>query len=277
VFLKKAKAIWTKGEYMARLLNEEIRHIEEIASGIFKMEVESAYISARALPGQFINVQCCSGIDVFLRRPISICSANGNRGTFTIVFKVIGKGTRYLSQKQAGSTIDLIGPLGTSFDLSEEFGRIAVVGGGIGIFPLLFLLQEKKGSHKTAFIGFRNMELSVLTKEFKNSSHSFLVSTDDGSLGYKGSVIELLKKEIDNGAKYDIIYTCGPEPMLREVVSLTKEQNIKCQVSLEQRMACGIGACLVCACKTRHNEGWQYSHVCKDGPVFWSDEVILEE
>jgi dihydroorotate dehydrogenase electron transfer subunit len=262
---------------MARLLNEEIKHVEEIAPGIFRMEVESAYISAEAHPGQFVNIQCCNGIDVFLRRPISICSVNRNKGTFTIVFKVVGKGTRYLSQKQAGSTLDFIGPLGTSFDLSEEFGRIAVVGGGIGIFPLLFLLQEKKGSHKTAFIGFRNRELSVLTKELKNSSHSFLLSTDDGSLGYKGSVTELLQKEISNGAKYDIIYTCGPEPMLREVVNLAKEKNIKCQVSLEQRMACGIGACLVCACKTKYNEGWQYSHVCKDGPVFWSNEVIMDK
>jgi dihydroorotate dehydrogenase electron transfer subunit len=265
-----------RGDYMARLLSKEIKHVEEIAPETFRMEVESPYISTEALPGQFVNVWCCSGIDAFLRRPISICSVNRDKGTFTIAFKVIGKGTHYLSQKKAGSTLDFIGPLGTSFDLSEEFGRIAVVGGGVGIFPLLFLLQEKKGLHKTAFIGFKNRVLSVLTKEFKSSSHSFLLSTDDGSLGYKGSVTELLQKEISNGAKYDIIYTCGPELMLREVVNLAKENNIRCQVSLEQRMACGIGACLVCACKTKHNDGWQYSRVCKDGPVFWSDEIIME-
>lgn len=170
--------------------------------------------------------------------------------------------------------MDFIGPLGNIFDLNEKYERIAVVGGGIGIFPLLFLLNEKNNCHKSSFIGFRNKDCIVLKEEFKRASDAFMISTDDGSEGTKGLITHLLEREIKKN-RLDIIYTCGPLSMMKEVVRLADTYAIKCQVSLEQRMGCGIGACLVCACKTKHGEGWKYSHVCRDGPVFWSDKIIL--
>jgi dihydroorotate dehydrogenase electron transfer subunit len=136
-----------------------------------------------------------------------------------------------------------------------------------------------KESKNDVFLGFRSKEFIVMEKEFKNVSDNLYVGTDDGSYGYNGLIVNYFKKIIEEN-NYDIIYSCGPNPMLKEVSNIAKNSNIKCQVSLEQRMGCGIGACLVCACKikvTHNNKGWTYKHVCKDGPVFWSDEVIFDD
>lgn len=261
---------------MSKVLFERVQKVEKIAKSIYRMTIESEYISKNALPGMFVNIKCSEGINALLRRPISICSVDREKGTFDIIFQIKGIGTEYLAQKIPGSKVDLIGPLGKPFDFSEEYKSIAVVGGGIGIFPLLFLLRENKSAEKAAFIGFRNIDYVVVTEEFKEASDRLFISTDDGSFGEKGIVTAPLQKELEK-KKYDIIYTCGPMPMIRKVVEIAKDRGIKCQVSLEQRMGCGIGACLVCACKTGTDENWKYSHVCKDGPVFWSDEVIFDE
>lgn len=261
---------------MSKILKEEIVNNEKLASSIYKLTIKSEYIAQNAKPGQFVNVKCCEGLNALLRRPISICSVDRAKNTFDIVFQVKGTGTGYLSQKKPGSEADMIGPLGKPFDLSYEYKKIAVIGGGIGIFPLLYILKEKECSHKSAFIGFRNMDYVVLTDEFKNASDEFFMSTDDGSMGYRGLITDLLETDLAKNM-YDVIYTCGPTPMIKKVADIVKERGIRCQVSLEQRMGCGIGACLVCACKTKHGEEWEYSHVCKDGPVFWSEEVVFDE
>lgn len=159
--------------------------------------------------------------------------------------------------------------------MSEDYKKIAVVGGGIGIFPLLFLLQEKSGAQKSVFLGFRDKEHVVMEEEFRKCTDKVYISTDDGSYGNKGLVVDFLEEYLKNNS-LDIIYTCGPMPMIKRVVKIAAKHNIKCQVSLEERMGCGIGACLVCACKTRLGDEWEYSHVCKDGPVFWSQDVILD-
>jgi len=147
---------------MSRVLKERIESVEKIAKSIYKMTVKSEYISVNSRPGQFVNVKCCEGLNALLRRPISICSADVERGTFDIVFQVKGIGTEYLSQKSAGSEVDLIGPLGKPFHISRQYKRIAVVGGGIGIFPLLYLLREMKDADKSAFLGFRSSDYVVL-------------------------------------------------------------------------------------------------------------------
>ncbi|RCX10349.1 dihydroorotate oxidase B electron transfer subunit [Anaerobacterium chartisolvens] len=260
---------------MAKALKEEIESIDRLAPGIFKMTLKSKYVAENALPGQFVNIKCSEGINALLRRPVSICDIDQSRGTFDIVFQVKGLGTEYLSRSRPGDLLDIIAPLGTSFDLSPEYKRIAVVGGGIGIFPLLYLLKSVKHAEKTAFLGFRSKEHIVLEDEFKSAADRLLISTDDGSLGHKGVITGLLDGEL-SGQPVDIIYTCGPLPMLKETIREADKYRVKCQVSLEQRMGCGIGACLVCACKTKHGDEWQYSHVCKDGPVFWSSDVILD-
>lgn len=260
---------------MSKVLLEEILSVTEIKPAIFKMSIMSEHVSQNATPGQFVNIKCSEGITPLLRRPISICNVDRSSNTFDIVFEVRGTGTKFLSKMKPGSKADIIAPLGKGFELPQTNSSIAVIGGGIGVFPLLFLLNEIGNSKKSAFIGYRNKESIVLLDEFEKACDRLYISTDDGSEGYHGFVTDLLEKELTNNT-FDYIYTCGPEPMMKKVASLAEKHNAKCQVSLEQRMGCGIGACLVCACKTKSGDEWQYSHVCKDGPVFWSDEVIFD-
>lgn len=261
---------------MAKILKEKIVAIEEIASSIFKMTIKSDYVSQNAMPGQFVNIRCGEGLSPLLRRPVSICDVDRYNKSFDIVFQVRGAGTAYLSKMKPGSLADIIAPLGRAFEISNNDKKIAVLGGGIGVFPLLFLLKETAASEKTAFLGFRNKQSIVMFEEFNKASDNIRISTDDGSEGYHGLITDLLEAALKEN-RYDVIYTCGPMPMMKKAVEAANRHEIKCQVSLEQRMGCGIGACLVCACKTRLGDEWEYSHVCKDGPVFWSDEVVFEE
>lgn len=263
---------------MLEILKEKIIRNEQLGPAVYRMEIASDYISKTAVPGQFVNIKCCEGINALLRRPISICTVNREAGSFSIVYQLKGTGTELLAKKTTGDTVDIIGPLGKAFDLNPKYKKIAVLGGGIGIFPLFYLLQESKAEVKKAFLGFRSKELVVLKKEFADVSE-IAISTDDGSEGYHGLVTDLLEKDLIEKT-IDIIYACGPMPMIRKAAQLAAKYSIPCQVSMEQRMGCGIGACLVCACKTKagiSETEWKYSHVCKDGPVFWSTEVIFDE
>ncbi len=260
---------------MAKVLKEEVKELKQLAPGIYLMTIYSPYVADNAHPGQFVNIKCCDGLNALLRRPISICSTDRQAKTFDIVFQVKGSGTEFLCKKKPGETVDFIGPLGKPFDLSDKYKNIAVAGGGIGIFPLLFLLKKSKAQYKSAFLGFRSKEFVVLEDAFKAAADKLHIVTDDGSYGSKGLVSNPLENSLNESA-IDVIYTCGPTPMIRKVSEIAASNSIKCQVSLEQRMGCGIGACLVCACKTKYGDEWEYSHVCKDGPVFWSDEVIFD-
>jgi dihydroorotate dehydrogenase electron transfer subunit len=260
---------------MAKVLNEEIIAVEKLTTSICKMTIKSEYIAQKAAPGQFVNVKCSEGLNALLRRPISICDIDREQQTLDIVFQIKGIGTEYLSRKQAGDAIDLIAPLGKGFTLSASHGRIAVVGGGIGTFPLLYLLKQMPDTERIAFLGFRSKEQVVLKKEFAKNSTQLQLATDDGSEGHKGLVGELLEQELAK-KRFDMLYICGPTPMLKSIAGLAARYGVPCQVSMEQRMGCGIGACLVCACKTRLGDDWEYSHVCKDGPVFWAQDIIFE-
>lgn len=261
---------------MSGMLKEKILQVEKLAPAIYKMTVESEYIAGNALPGQFVNVKCSDGINALLRRPISICNVDRAGKTFDIIFQVRGTGTELLSRMQAGESIDLLGPLGNSFDLDLKYSRIAVIGGGIGIFPLLFLLKESKAAMKSCYLGFRSKDFIVLEEEFKKASCITSISTDDGSAGYNGLVTDMLIKDLESNT-LDMIYACGPTPMIKQVIMLAAQKGIQCQVSMEQRMGCGIGACLVCACKTKYGDEWEYSHICKDGPVYKGSDVIFDE
>lgn len=260
---------------MSKVLKEKIIDLKEVAHEIFKMTIKSDYISSTAKPGQFVNIKCGDGLNALLRRPISICRVDRSTNTFDILFQIKGVGTEMLAKNTIGSEVDLMGPLGNPFSISEEYKRIAVIGGGIGTFPLLYILEEYKEAYKSTFLGFRNKEALVLQDEFGAASNNLQLSSDDGSVGYNGLVTDLLIKDLENNS-YDIIYTCGPTPMIKKVHEIASKNNIKCQVSLEERMGCGIGACLVCACKTKKEDDWEYSHVCKDGPIFWSTDVVFE-
>jgi len=258
---------------MSRLLRETITGVENAAKGIYRMTVASEYISANAVPGQFVNIKCCDGIQALLRRPVSICSVDRAKGEIDLYFQVKGAGTEILARKKSGELLDIIGPLGKGFDLDIGHRRIAVVGGGIGIFPLLFLLNESKAVVKRVYLGFRSSEHVLLVEEFRQRSSSLETATDDGSFGKKGFVTDLLERDILS-EEFDMIYACGPYPMLRKVSEIAEKYGVRCQVSLEQRMGCGFGACLTCACKTNAEDGTHhYVRVCSDGPVFYSDEV----
>jgi len=262
---------------MAYQLMDKIVGIEQLAEDIFKMTVESEKISTTSVPGQFVNIKCCEGTQALLRRPISICSVDRNAGTYELLFQRKGSGTELLACKNAGDALDVLGPLGNGFDLDISNKRIAVVGGGIGIFPLLFLLRESKAIVKRTYLGFRSKDLVVLENEFRTCSITLEIATDDGSFGEKGFVTDILARDLSD-EKIDMIYACGPAGMLKNVVKLARETETECQISLEQRMGCGFGTCLVCACKTRTQNGeWQYSHVCKDGPVFNGRDVIFDQ
>jgi len=264
---------------MQLVLFEKIIYNEVLTPDIYRLVFRSEYIAQNAKPGQFVNIKCCEGVNTILRRPISICDVDKDNNYVTIVYQKRGKGTEYLSRTRAGDTLDVIGPLGKSFETSDQYKNMAIVGGGIGIFPLLFLLKESKSLRKTAFIGFRNKENSVLIDEFRRYADDLVISTDDGSLGHKGFITDILRDRITD-EKFDIIYTCGPEVMMKKVARIADQAGVPCQVSLEQRMGCGIGACLACVCRIKINsdkennsQSWYYRRVCKDGPVFWGDQV----
>ncbi len=267
---------------MTKQLMNTVIHIEELVEGIYSMTLESEFISSNALPGQFVNIKCCDGTQALLRRPISICRVDRVNGTYDILFQKKGTGTALLACKKPGDRLDVMGPVGNGFDLNMGYERIAVVGGGIGIFPLLFLLEESKAVLKSAYLGFRSADLIVLEKEFRQNSSSLKIATDDGSYGAHGFITKTLKNDLLS-EHYDMIYACGPTAMLKIIAQLANKSGTECQVSLEQRMGCGFGACLICACKTKTKKGtdaedgeWRYSHVCKDGPVFNSRDVIFD-
>ena len=241
----------------------------EIAPNVFDVTVEAPEIAKNAVPGQFLHIKCGDEIAMPLRRPISICSAGGSWVRF--IFQVKGKGTEALAK--IDDELDIIGPIGQGFTIdNEKYKKPAVIGGGIGAYPLLYLTQKLKNS--TVYMGFRTKELVTLEEDFKLASSDVKIATDDGSYGYGGFSIDLLKDDIKKG-EVDIIYCCGPKPMLKAVKELAESEGIKCQVSLEERMGCGIGACLTCSCETKTEGTWKYKRVCKNGPVFWSDEVVL--
>ena len=257
---------------MAKVLNEQIADLQRLCEDVYKMTIRSEYVAQNALPGQFVNVKC-GGIEVLLRRPISICDVDKVNNTFDIVFQVKGNGTEKLSCKCIGE-VDILGPLGKPFSIDNKNKNIVVVGGGIGTFPLLYLLKSSNAQQKTALLGFRTKAAVVLEDQFRAAAHHVEIATDDGSYGKQAFVTELLEQRILE-QKPDIVYTCGPSIMMQKVAAIAEKNGIPCQVSMEQRMGCGIGACLVCACKTKKSEeDWGFSHVCKDGPVFWSTEVI---
>lgn len=251
---------------------------EELISGIFKFSVQADEIVNTAKPGNFIEIKVNDDIEPFLRRPISIYNMDKENGILEFIFQVKGKGTMVLSKRNEGELIDIVGPLGFGTFKYSSYEKLAIIGGGIGVFPLYELAKcaYAKNKNVNAYLGFRNKELVVLENEFKEVSNQLTITTDDGSYAQKGFAIDFLKKDIEDG-KIDSIYACGPLPMLRAVRELAIEKNIPCQISLEEKMACGLGVCLGCAVKTASSpkDAPEYWHVCKGGPVFQAKEVEI--
>ena len=247
---------------------------EALKDDIYRFVVDAEEIAKSAKPGQFLEIRVQDSVEPLLRRPISIHSIEGDNVEF--IFQVKGKGTEILKQKEIGEEIDILGPLGYgAFDF-EGKKNIAIIGGGIGIFPLYELAkQAKKQAKINMYLGFRNKDYVVLEEKFKNVSDKFVITTDDGTYGNKGFAIKYLKEDLAQ-EKVDCIYACGPLPLLKALQNLAEEMDIPAQISLEERMGCGIGACLGCAVKLKTSgDETEYAHVCKLGPVFDSKEVEI--
>ena len=219
-------------------------------------------------PGQFVHIKCGEGL--LLRRPISVCSCNQDQPSdlLRIVFEARGEGTQWLAEREVGEELDVLGLAGNGFTVDPE-GRYILVGGGIGVPPMLGCAQYTAGK-SIAILGFRNAGKVMMEEEFKRECASVQVATDDGSYGNYGFVDALIRAELEKDSSYDGVLACGPKPMLRNIAKVAEEFGVPCQVSMEERMGCGVGACLVCACDM--NDGTR-KHVCKDGPVFDSKEV----
>lgn len=219
-------------------------------------------------PGQFVHIKCGEGL--LLRRPISVCTCQEEEPSdlLRIVFEARGEGTQWLAERSEGESLDVLGLAGNGFSIKPD-GRYILVGGGIGVPPMLGCAQYT-GGKSVAILGFRNAGKVMLEEEFKAACAGVQIATDDGSYGYHGFVDALVRAELEKDSGYDGVLACGPKPMLRTVAKVAEEFGVPCKVSMEERMGCGVGACLVCACDMADGSR---KHVCKDGPVFDSKEV----
>ena len=241
-----------------------------VAKGIFDFTISCKEVAEIAQCGQFVHV---AAEGFMLRRPISICDIDKEKGTIRIVFEVRGKGTEKISDIKKGDLIDMIAPLGKGFKILEKGKKAVCIGGGIGTPPMVAVAKEY-GENATVISGFRSASAVILQEDFKAQGNNTILCTDDGTAGRKGFVTTALEECLDK-EKPDIIYACGPSAMLKAVVDIAKKNGVYCQVSLEERMGCGVGACLVCACKVVKDGEEFYAHVCKDGPVFSAEEVVF--
>lgn len=251
-----------------QVIAEIIRHTS-LSDGIFDMTLKAEEIAKEAKAGQFISVYLNNKSKI-LPRPISICGIDKEAGTLRIVYRTVGDGTKELSDYKEGETVKILGPLGNGFTQKDK--KAILIGGGIGIPPMLELMKQLD-CEKTAVLGYRDSDM-FLKDEFE-AVGDVVISTEDGSYGTKGNVIDAIKEQ---GVEGSIIYACGPTPMLRGIKAYAEEMGIEAQISMEERMACGIGACLACVCKSKEKDAHSNVHnkrICKDGPVFLSTEVEL--
>jgi len=254
-----------------KLLDTKILSNVEIAEGIFSMHLHAPAVAAAAKPGQFAMVYMNKG-ELLLPRPISICDVDGD--IVRIVYQVVGMGTKVMAQKFEGDTVKILAPLGRGFLLGKDartgLNNVAIVGGGIGTPPLLYLAKKLKaqGAKVDVYLGFRHE--AILQQVFEQVADNLYIATESGNVGHRGRVLEVIESV---GGRYDEILACGPRPMLNAVADYAHAQGIHCQISTEERMACGLGTCVGCSIKVSGT----YLRVCTEGPVFYSDEVNKHE
>jgi dihydroorotate dehydrogenase electron transfer subunit len=242
----------------------------ELMPGYNLIYVDASDIAATCQPGQFVTVRC--GEKLILRRPLSIHKLTNSKYLY-LLFKIAGKGTLWLSQREKGENLDLLGPLGNGFSIEPSSSNLLLVAGGIGIAPLTFFAQQalSKGKSVKLLLGAHTRN-GLYPQKLLPDGIEAIITTEDGSEGEKGKVTDILPGQIDWA---DQIYACGPLAMYKEIANQRQQwqRRKSIQVSLEVRMGCGIGACFSCSIKTKHG----MKRVCLDGPVFDLDEIILEE
>lgn len=247
---------------------------EMLIDDIYSLWVEAPELVSAAHSGQFVSVYSADKSRL-LPRPISICDLDKKKGRLRLVYRIAGAGTLEFSSLKAGDSVDILGPLGNGYDMNCE--KPVLLGGGIGIPPMLRLARElrDKGISKenlSVVLGYR--DAAFLLEEFQEIATVYITS-DNGAVGIKGNVIDGIKEYNVTG---DMIFSCGPTPMLRAVKAFSEESGIRAQLSLEEKMACGVGACLACVCESTEVDDHSKVHnkrICKDGPVFYAEEVVL--
>lgn len=252
-----------------RKIRAVITEMKHLTADICSMWVEEPQMAAAAKAGQFAALYS-EDAGRLLPRPISICEIDKERGRLRFVFRVVGSGTEEFGKKKAGETISVMGPLGNGYTLEGK--KVLLFGGGIGIPPMLELAKQLSGEVQI-LLGYRDAQL-FLKDEFEQYGKVY-VSTEDGSVGTKGNVIDAVR---EHGLEADRIFACGPKPMLRGIKAFAEEKGIPAQLSMEEKMACGIGACLACVCQSKEVDAHSHvknKRVCKDGPVFYADEIEL--
>ena len=249
-------------DYIATIVkNEQIA--ENIHAVTFALDED---IAIRA--GQFGNISV--GGTHLLRRPIAICRVEGREVTFC--YQIKGEGTQKLKTMGAGTRLNVLMPLGNGFYVEETEKKVALVGGGVGVFPLISVLREYAATKEiSAYIGYRNKGAVCGVEDFAKAQ-KFIAVTDDGSYGAQMNAVQAFAADLEKGNRPDVVLACGPTPMLRALKALVEKEGLNCYVSLEERMGCGIGACLVCVCDLTNGKR---ARVCKDGPVFNAQDVIL--
>ena len=246
----------------------KVREQQKLASDIYSLIVYVPEIAREAKAGQFVSVYSKDGANL-LPRPISLCEIDKEEGAIRLVYRVVGKGTKEFSRLVSGDTIDVMGPLGNGFTLKDK--RAILIGGGIGITHMVELAKELN-CEKNIVLGFRDETFLLEDLEPRGEVY---VASEDGKTGVKGNVIDAIQ---ENEIEADMIYSCGPIPMLRGVKEFAARHEIKAQISMEEKMACGIGACLACVCQSKEVDGHSHVHnkrVCADGPVFDAEEIEL--
>ncbi|WP_304067702.1 dihydroorotate dehydrogenase electron transfer subunit [Megamonas hypermegale] len=241
---------------------------EAINANVKRMVIEAPQIAEAAQPGQFVHVKKPDSVN-FLRRPFSIADADRENGTITLIYRIVGKGTAEYAAMKVGEAFSILGPIGNGFALKD--GRPLLVGGGVGIAPLIYLSCQLKDQKPILLIGGKNKDEVFWEKYLQEFADKIYITTDDGSVGFKGFTVQLLPQILaENNIEH--IYTCGPNIMMEGVAKLAHEHDIDCQVSLEKRMACGIGVCLGCTFEGKLTG--KRRKVCTEGPVFASKEVF---
>ncbi len=245
-------------------ITEVIENVK-VSDGVWHITVKAPKLAEAANPGQFVQV-LVEGAGLLLRRPLGIAGADVEQGTVELFYRILGKGTKRLTEYRAGDSLSILGPLGHGFDTSA--GRVLIVGGGMGLAPVKFLAERLEKCE--ALLGGRNAAELFWTKYYEPAVDAMHITTDDGSLGTKGFTVAVLPELLATG-KYDRVAVCGPEIMMKKTFEICREQGVPCEVSLEKRMACGLGACL--SCNIDSTDGRRL-HVCQDGPVFRGEEVF---
>ncbi|MFP4457345.1 MAG: dihydroorotate dehydrogenase electron transfer subunit [Clostridia bacterium] len=252
-----------------KLLDLEVKNNQKICSDIYLMELKADKFAYSIKPGQFVHVSCNNQNETYLRRPLSIFDVDFENNTISLLYKVVGKGTSHFSTLKPGDMVNLMGPLGNSFSL--DYQKPLIIGGGIGVAPLKFLVRKfnEKNVQPDVVLGFSENDQLEIVNLFKDVKCNLHISTDEISQYFCGNSCQLASIVLEK-QDFDAIFACGPKIMLQNI----PQTNLPTYISLEEYMACGVGACLGCAVK---NSDGGYSHVCKDGPIFEAKGVVINE